>query len=160
MIKNTFLNRRIIYSRYNIRYTYFSRNPRITEFLKAYNFVKEYGEGVNRMCNELESAGLNVPEYYCNAFILHTIVYNKYHENSTIQVGNPTIQMEKLTIQTLSQAISKKKYIERTKESIDFCMKEKYSFSEIAEELTMNIAVFASYSGSDLQAIIDGCCER
>ncbi|MBE7058001.1 MAG: ATP-dependent DNA helicase RecG, partial [Ruminococcaceae bacterium] len=27
----------------NIRHTHFSRNPRIAEFLKAYNFVKEYG---------------------------------------------------------------------------------------------------------------------
>ena len=28
----------------NMRYTHFSRNPKIAEFLKAYNFVKEYGE--------------------------------------------------------------------------------------------------------------------
>ena len=44
----------------NIRYTHFSRNPRIAEFLKAYKFVKEYGEGVDRMCNELESVGLRI----------------------------------------------------------------------------------------------------
>lgn len=116
----------------NIRYTHFSRNPRIAEFLKVYNFVKEYGEGVNRMCNELESMGLSAPEYYCNAFILHTVVYNKYHENPTIQNENPTIQNENLTIQSenptiqdnkltvysLNQAILKKRYIERTKEYI------------------------------------------
>ena len=116
----------------NIRHTHFSRNPRIAEFLKAYNFVKEYGEGVNRMCNELESVGLHAPEYYCNAFILQTIVYNKYSgktglttqnptieiKNQSIQDNNPTIEAEKLTIQSLKQAISQKKYIERTKESI------------------------------------------
>lgn len=28
----------------NIRHTHFSRNPKIAEFLKAYSFVKEYGE--------------------------------------------------------------------------------------------------------------------
>ena len=33
----------------NIRHTHFSRNPKIAEFLKTYNFVKEYGEGVDRM---------------------------------------------------------------------------------------------------------------
>lgn len=38
----------------NIRFTHFSRNPKIAEFLKNYKFVK----CVNRMCNELEQVGL------------------------------------------------------------------------------------------------------
>lgn len=116
----------------NIRHTHFSRNPRIAEFLKAYNFVKEYGEGVNRMCNELENAGLRVPEYRCDAFILKTIIYNKNDKNACNEAMNPTIhfvnptiesektglQNEKLTIKVLNQAILKQKYIERTKENI------------------------------------------
>ena len=36
----------------NIRHTHFSRNPKIAEFLKVHNYVKEYGEGVDRMYNE------------------------------------------------------------------------------------------------------------
>lgn len=52
----------------NIRHTHFSRNPKIAEFLKAYSFVKEYGEGVDRMCKELEAVGLQAPEYRLNAF--------------------------------------------------------------------------------------------
>lgn len=47
----------------NIRFTHFSRNPKIAEFLKNYKFVKEFGEGVNRMCNELEQVGLKDPVY-------------------------------------------------------------------------------------------------
>ncbi len=46
----------------NIRFTHFSRNPKIAEFLKAYDYVKEYGEGVDRMCKELEAAGQKNPE--------------------------------------------------------------------------------------------------
>ena len=42
----------------NIRFTHFSRIPKIAELLKNYKFVKEFGEGVNRMCNELEQVGL------------------------------------------------------------------------------------------------------
>jgi ATP-dependent DNA helicase RecG len=61
----------------NIRYTHFSRNPKIAEFLKAYSFVKEYGEGVDRMCKELEAVGLQDPEYRLNAFILQATVRNK-----------------------------------------------------------------------------------
>ena len=44
----------------NIRFTHFSRNPKIAEFLKNYKFVKEFGEGVNPMCNELEQVGLKI----------------------------------------------------------------------------------------------------
>lgn len=51
----------------NIRHTHFSRNPKIAEFLKVYSFVKEYGEGVDRMCKELEAVGLQDPEYRLNA---------------------------------------------------------------------------------------------
>nr|WP_294484964.1 hypothetical protein [uncultured Anaerosporobacter sp.] len=41
-----------------MRHTQFSRNPKIAEFLKIYCFVKEYGEGVDRMCKEQEAVGL------------------------------------------------------------------------------------------------------
>ena len=61
----------------NIRHTHFSRNPKIAEFLKDYNFVKEYGEGVDRMCRELEAAGLQSPEYRVNAFMLQAIIRNR-----------------------------------------------------------------------------------
>ncbi len=53
----------------NIRFTRFSRNPKIAEFLKNYKFVKEFGKGVNRMCNELEQVGLKAPVYHTNAFL-------------------------------------------------------------------------------------------
>lgn len=45
----------------NIRHTHFSRNPKIAEFLKVYNFVKEYGEGVDRMYKEFRSSGFARP---------------------------------------------------------------------------------------------------
>ncbi len=58
----------------NIRYTHFSRNPKIASFLKDYAYVKEYGEGVDRMCNELEAIGLPCPAYDNSSFILKTTV--------------------------------------------------------------------------------------
>ena len=54
----------------NIRHTHFSRNPKIAAFLKAYHFVKEYGEGVDRMCRELEVNGSTVPVFHTDDFIL------------------------------------------------------------------------------------------
>lgn len=123
----------------NIRYTHFSRNPKIAEFLKAYSFVKEYGEGVDRMCRELESVGLRVPEYRCNAFMLQTVIHNANAkklaienenpairlENPAIQDKNPTIRAEKpdfkvkkLAIEHFSQTASKQKYAKRTIEKL------------------------------------------
>ena len=60
----------------NIRFTHFSRNPKIAKFLKNYKFVKEFGEGVNRMCNELEQVGLKDPVYHTNTFMLQAVIYN------------------------------------------------------------------------------------
>ena len=60
----------------NIRFTHFSRNPKIAKFLKNYKFVKEFGEGVNRMCNELEQVGLKDLVYHTNAFMLQAVIYN------------------------------------------------------------------------------------
>lgn len=46
----------------------------IAEFLKVYSFVKEYGEGVDRMYKELEAVGMQAPEYRLNAFMLQVTV--------------------------------------------------------------------------------------
>ena len=54
----------------NIRHTHFSRNPKIAQFLKAYKYVKEFGEGIDRICNELETKGCAIPSFHVDAFIL------------------------------------------------------------------------------------------
>ncbi len=59
----------------NIRHTHFSRNPKIAEYLKAYDYVKEFGEGVDRMCRELASVGTKEPHYQLVAFIMKATVY-------------------------------------------------------------------------------------
>ncbi|MCR5736871.1 MAG: putative DNA binding domain-containing protein [Eubacterium sp.] len=61
----------------NIRTTHFSRNPKIAEFCKAYKYVKEFGEGVDRIYRELEKEGLPVPEFWQQDFMFYTIVKNK-----------------------------------------------------------------------------------
>lgn len=114
----------------NIRFTHFSRNPKIAEFLKAYDFVKEYGEGVDRMCKELEAAGQKPPEYFTNAFMLHTVIYNNespaegvknptiYSENPALKSEKLDLKNEKLEIEALKSAMSKQKYFIHTKENL------------------------------------------
>jgi ATP-dependent DNA helicase RecG len=58
----------------NIRTTHFSRNPKIAAFLKAYHFVKEFGEGVDRICRELLANGAAEPKYHTDDFILKVSV--------------------------------------------------------------------------------------
>ena len=58
----------------NIRHTHFSRNPKIAAFLKAYHFVKEFGEGFDRICREQEANGANVPSFRTDEFILKIMV--------------------------------------------------------------------------------------
>ena len=64
----------------NIRHTHFSRNPKIAAFLKTYHYVKEYGEGVDRMCRELEVNGSMAPTFHADDFILKVAV-SKVTEN-------------------------------------------------------------------------------
>lgn len=63
----------------NLRTIHFSRNPKIAEFLHQYGYVKEFGEGVDRMFTEMESAGLPDPEYTDNAFMLNVTIRNGKH---------------------------------------------------------------------------------
>ena len=73
----------------NIRHTHFSRNPKIAAFLKAYHFVKEFGEGFDRICREQEANGANVPSFRTDEFILK-ITLPKVAENVQKQTGNVT----------------------------------------------------------------------
>jgi len=58
----------------NIRNTHFSRNPKIAAFLKAYHYVKEFGEGMDRICREQEANGAQVPYFRTDDFILKITV--------------------------------------------------------------------------------------
>lgn len=69
----------------NMRHTHFSRNPKIAEYLKYFGYVKEYGEGVDRIYKELDSAGFREVEYYMDTFILKAIVFNNKMELSKIK---------------------------------------------------------------------------
>lgn len=51
-------------------------NPKIARFLQEYDYVKEFGEGVDRMFKEMSDAGLPAPEYADNAFMLNATIRN------------------------------------------------------------------------------------
>ena len=84
----------------NMRQVHFSRNPKIAEVLHEYEYVREYGEGVDRLYNEMKEAGLPSPEYYMKAFMLHATLKNrKYVEHAvdTTQVATQVDISDKIT---------------------------------------------------------------
>ena len=99
----------------NMRLTHFSRNPKIAEFLRNYEYVKEYGEGVDRMYRELEAAGLANPIFRMSAFMMQTIVYNEDGSNAKIDVrklafeeANAKIDVRKLAFEEANAKIDGK----------------------------------------------------
>ena len=114
----------------NIRFTRFSRNPKIAEFLKNYKFVKEFGKGVNRMCNELEQVGLKAPVYHTNAFMLQAVIYNSKVGKTIVEktadsfkklavaVNKSSIDYQKPAIDNKKSAVEQQKYNEPSKANI------------------------------------------
>lgn len=100
----------------NIRYTHFSRNPKIAQFLKVYNYVKEFGEGVDRIYRELEANGtpnlllhlddfilkITIPKVTCNDTSQKNATANA--ENATVNAKNATATHEELIQKLIKKA--------------------------------------------------------
>ena len=87
---------------------------KIAAFLKDYGFVKEYGEGVDRMCRELNALGLPDPVFDNNTFILKTTIRSAAYEKLPVgekEVGHSTknvaIEHQKVTDSAKNVAIEK-----------------------------------------------------
>ena len=59
-----------------MRHVHFSRNPKIAQFLHEYEYVQEFGEGVDRLYEVMKSEGLPQPEYKTQAFKLSATIRN------------------------------------------------------------------------------------
>ncbi len=57
-------------------YMEFFCNPKIASFLKVYHYVKQYGEGIDRVCREQETNGARIPFFHTDEFILKITVPN------------------------------------------------------------------------------------
>ena len=104
----------------NIRHTHFSRNPKIAQFLKAYDYVKEFGEGVDRVCRELEANGTPHLSFHLDDFILKITVpkvvsqaesqinatanSSKRTVNATVIAKNATVNSENLIKRLIEKA--------------------------------------------------------
>lgn len=95
----------------NIRHTHFSRNPKIAQFLKAYDFVKEFGEGVDRVCRELEANGTSHLSFHLDDFILK-ITVPKVVSQAESQI-NATANSSKRTVNAQNATVNSENLIKR-----------------------------------------------
>lgn len=124
----------------NIRYTHFSRNPKIAAFLKDYKYVKEYGEGVDRMCRELEAVGLPAPSFNNSTFILKTTVMSATYEKEPGRGTNDAVLTEKTPI-ALPQGLSDKE-----KKVLELLIQNpEYTMPQLAEILSVTRMSIAKY---------------
>ena len=147
----------------NIRYTHFSRNPKIATFLKDYGYVKEYGEGVDRMCKELESIGLPAPVFNNSTFILKTMVRRAIYkirqnnalirgENASIRGKNASIRPNNASIQQNDASI----YADGVLSDKKKLLTEKLNRMEVSGKISIKYATEAKavITGTDILQVI------
>lgn len=67
----------------NMRTTHFSRNPKIAGFMKDYEFIREFGEGVDRMYRELEEGGWEKPVFKQDDFMLRASLSSRFSSETS-----------------------------------------------------------------------------
>ena len=147
----------------NIRYTHFSRNPKIATFLKDYGYVKEYGEGVDRMCKELESIGLPAPVFNNSTFILKTMVrsaiYKIRQNNALIRGENASIRGKKASIRPNNASIQQNDasiYADGVLSDKKKLLTEKLNRMEVSGKISIKYATEAKavITGTDILQVI------
>lgn len=99
----------------NIRHTHFSRNPKIAQFLKTYDFVKEFGEGVDRVCRELEANGTPHLSFHLDDFILKITVPKvvSQAENQINATANTSRRTISATVNAKNATVNSENLIKR-----------------------------------------------
>ena len=101
----------------NMRETHFSRNPKIASLLHEYEYVREFGEGIDRMYIEMRQAGLPEPEYRTEAFMVYATIKNKrFLEGRQEQVAHNTQENTQESTQENTQDSIQNRILEYCKE--------------------------------------------
>ena len=113
----------------NIRNTHFSRNPKIAAFLKAYHYVKEYGEGVDRIYRELEANGTSALSFRTDDFILK-ITVPKVTESELNRTEKVTEKISGRTESELNRTENNLKITSKVDRLIEKCLSNGEKLSE------------------------------
>lgn len=75
----------------NIRHAHYSRNPYIAQGLAVFGWVREFGEGVDRIYTEMDKFFLDKPEYedtltYVKLTLKNNILARSFRKNSKLEI--------------------------------------------------------------------------
>ena len=93
----------------NMRTTHFSRNPKIAAFMKEYEFIREFGEGVDRMYRELEEGGWPKPIFKQDDFMLRAGLSSQFASKASLEAITSNEKDERSLsrdVTSLSQVLS------------------------------------------------------
>ncbi len=106
----------------NIRHTHFSRNPKIAQYLKAYKYVKEFGEGMDRIYRELNVNHTPEPKVHLDAFILKVTVRKNevgLTENNEKLIEKVSEKADRVSEKVSDVMENEEKVIEKVSENAD-----------------------------------------
>ncbi|NQU82848.1 MAG: putative DNA binding domain-containing protein [Parcubacteria group bacterium] len=91
----------------NIRDVHFSRNPKIARVMTEMGFVRELGEGVNRMIEEMKKANLPEPSFKDYGDMVTITLQNKIQSRKLHEVHMTEKQLNKTLLESLIPAHQK-----------------------------------------------------
>lgn len=137
-----------------MRKVHFSRNPKIAAFLRDYGFVKEFGEGVDRMCKELSESGLPDPAYQIESFMLRCTVKAADVGNAGGGVGaDPGKEGARLTSDSSSRQVPDM-YPASTRQVVAIFHAEKRDMSRAELQKALKLSDREHFSNEYLQPAI------
>ena len=86
----------------NIRYTRFSRNPKISRVLTEFGWVRELNEGVKKIFSDMEEYKLDAPEYSDSANTVKLLLKN----NIDTRMAYRNIALDKASDEAINEAIN------------------------------------------------------
>ena len=103
----------------NLRTTHFSRNPKIAQMLHEYEYVREFGEGIDRIYREMAEVGQPAPEFKQYDFMLRATIKKAVAQD--VLQGNPQDDAQETTQKT-TQKTSQKTTQKTTQKIIEAIM--------------------------------------
>ena len=101
------------------RTTHFSRNPKIAQMLHEYEYVREFGEGIDRIYREMAEVGQPAPEFKQYDFMLRATIKKAVAQD--VLQGNPQDDAQETTQKT-TQKTSQKTTQKTTQKIIEAIM--------------------------------------
>ncbi len=136
-----------------MRETHFARNAHIAEYLKCYKYVKDFGEGVDRMCREMEESGLPKPEFKQSGFILEAVVKNTDFGGETLGIEGKTLGIEGKTLGIEGKTLG----IERKQRLIDFVKTAR--LNSLTQEnilaIVREVRISQVFGSTEVQKVLD-----